>query len=84
MNKKIVMFCLCALIAIFIIPSLIFAASFDCSKARTKTEKAICDDPILSNLDEDMAAAYSKASETYGPDLVRKQGSHGVKSLFLS
>jgi uncharacterized protein len=72
MDKKIVMFCLCALIAIFVIPSVIFAASFDCSKASTKTEKAICEDPILSKLDEDMAAAYSKALKTSDRDIVKK------------
>lgn len=72
MDKKIAMFCLCALIAIFVIPSESFAASFDCSKANTKTEKAICSDPILSKLDEDMAAAYSKALKTSDPGAVKK------------
>ena len=72
MDKKITMFFLCALIVIFVIPSVIRAASFDCSKASTKTEKAICGDPILSKLDEDMAAAYSKALKTSDPDAVKK------------
>ena len=34
------------------------AASFDCSKATTKTEIAICNDPELSALDERLGAAY--------------------------
>lgn len=73
MDKKRVMFFLCALIAIFVIPSVIIAASFDCSKASTKTEKAICDDPILSKLDEDMAAVYNKALKTNASDSIRKE-----------
>lgn len=34
-------------------------ASFDCSKATTETEIAICSDPELSALDELMAEAYA-------------------------
>ena len=34
------------------------AASFDCNKATTETEIAICNDPELSALDELMAEAY--------------------------
>lgn len=34
------------------------AASFDCSKASTDTEKAICADPQLSKLDETLAAVW--------------------------
>ena len=34
------------------------AASFDCSKATTNTEIAICNDPELSALDERLGAAY--------------------------
>jgi uncharacterized protein YecT (DUF1311 family) len=81
MDKKIVMSCLCALIVIFVIPSVIFAASFDCSKANTKTEKAICDDPILSKLDEDMAAAYTKALKTSDRDAVRKGQRKWLKEI---
>lgn len=35
------------------------AASFDCGKAVTQTEKAICGDPNLSALDEEMAQLWS-------------------------
>lgn len=38
----------------------VYAASFNCSKASSKVEKAICADPELSKLDEDMAAAYKE------------------------
>lgn len=37
------------------------AASFDCAKASTKVEKAICADEELSKLDEDLGKAYSEA-----------------------
>lgn len=37
------------------------AASFDCRKAATKVEKAICADDELSSLDEEMAATYQLA-----------------------
>lgn len=34
------------------------AASFDCSKAATPTEHAICDNPQLSSLDDQTAGLY--------------------------
>lgn len=37
------------------------AASFDCKKARSEDEKAVCASPELSRLDDDMAAAYKAA-----------------------
>src|SRR6476469_1792844 len=37
------------------------AASFDCSKAATRTEKQICADPVLSRLDEQLDDAYRTA-----------------------
>jgi uncharacterized protein len=61
MDKKIVMFCLCALIAIFAIASVIFAASFDCGKAKTEVEKLICSGDELSKLDESLSEAYLQA-----------------------
>jgi uncharacterized protein len=36
------------------------AASFDCSKSRTSVEKAICLDPNLSSLDEQMKVEYDR------------------------
>ena len=61
MDKKIVMFCLCALIAIVVIPSVIFAASFDCGKSTSEIEKLICSDEELSKLDESLSEAYLRA-----------------------
>jgi uncharacterized protein len=39
----------------------LLAASFDCAKARSRVEKAICGDPELSKMDEQLAAAYKAA-----------------------
>ncbi|GAA5011177.1 hypothetical protein FNZ56_00810 [Pseudoluteimonas lycopersici] len=36
------------------------AASFDCAKARTGVDKAVCADPKLSEYDERIAAAYKR------------------------
>lgn len=40
------------------------AASFDCNKAGTQVEKAICADLELGRLDEDLMAAYKKVAST--------------------
>jgi uncharacterized protein YecT (DUF1311 family) len=37
------------------------AASFDCAKAQAKVEHLICDNPDISKLDEELAAAYKAA-----------------------
>jgi uncharacterized protein len=39
------------------------AASFDCARAATPVENAICADPVRSRLDVDIAAAYAAAGE---------------------
>jgi uncharacterized protein YecT (DUF1311 family) len=52
------------------------AASFDCKKATTRVEKFICEDDILSELDEEMGAAYAKARrETHDRKLLARQQS---------
>lgn len=48
------LFCLAA-------PTASWAASFDCAKAGTPTEKAICKDPVVSKLDEQVATAFKTA-----------------------
>jgi uncharacterized protein len=42
----------------FLLSGLAHAASFDCTKAKTAQEKAICGTPALSAADDQMAAAY--------------------------
>jgi uncharacterized protein len=44
------------------------AASFDCQKAATATERAICADKALSDLDERAVAAYADVSQAFGFD----------------
>lgn len=49
------------------------AASFDCGKAATPAEKAICADPALSKADDDLAAAYKAAlAATLDPASLRR------------
>lgn len=50
--------CLSTLFLYFVLAPDAFAASFDCKKASTDTEIAICADPALSVADELIAAAY--------------------------
>ena len=49
---------LLALSVPFLLCALAHAASFDCTKAKTAQEKAICGTPALSAADDQMAAAY--------------------------
>jgi uncharacterized protein len=45
------------------------AASFDCAKANTAQERAVCDSPELNKLDEEMAAAYKSVLAEVPSDL---------------
>lgn len=47
-----------------------FAASFDCSMAGTSIENAICSNPELSNLDEQLASSY-RAAVTISADKIK-------------
>ena len=49
------------------------AASFDCSKATTETEIAICNDPELSALDELMSEIYSAALKQFDAKPAQKK-----------
>ncbi|HUH86249.1 MAG TPA: hypothetical protein VLX85_16695 [Stellaceae bacterium] len=50
------------------------AASFDCAKAATSVEKAICDDPVLSKADERLAETFATAlEETLDPQSLRAE-----------
>lgn len=46
------------------LPIHIFAASFDCSKATSGTEKLICSDDNISKRDEQLASSYKHALES--------------------
>jgi glucose/arabinose dehydrogenase/uncharacterized protein len=51
------------LLAACTLPAPARAASFDCSKAQTPTEKLVCTDETLSRLDEQLADAYRTAQK---------------------
>lgn len=53
-----------------LLPMSASAASFDCNKARSADEKAICSDPSLSTLDDALAAAFREAKRV-DPSVVR-------------
>ncbi len=63
MDKTKTAFCLCTLMIIFLIPSGILAASFDCSKVTSEVEKLICGNDELSKLDESLNNSYLQALE---------------------
>lgn len=52
---------LAALLCLAALPAGARAASFDCAKAGTPTEKAICKDPAVSKLDEQVLGAFRAA-----------------------
>jgi len=49
--------------ALLMLPQAASAQSFDCTKATTDTEHAICDSRSLSNLDVTMATLYGVVQE---------------------
>jgi uncharacterized protein len=49
------------------------APSFDCAKASTSDERAICSDPRLSELDRAVAAAYASARSQVGAEQVTEK-----------
>lgn len=55
--------------------SIALAASFDCNKATTLVEKAICQDQSLSTLDDEMAAAFNngKANSANQSEFIKQQ-----------
>jgi uncharacterized protein YecT (DUF1311 family) len=67
---------LVALATALLAPTL-HAASFNCAKASSKVEKAICASPAMGRLDDDIAAAYTAAradlDDKWRPRLLRSQ-----------
>ena len=58
------------LLACFCVAAVAHAASFDCKKASTPQEKAICGSPALSAADDRMAAAYKNLLSQVPADMV--------------
>lgn len=59
MSKSLMKLSVCLYLGFFSTSS--FAASFDCKKAASLVEKAICSNPTLSKLDDSLAKAYKQA-----------------------
>ena len=58
------------------------AAGFDCSRARSFVENAICDDATLSALDDALNAAFSQALQNSdNPNALKKQQSQWLKNV---
>lgn len=55
------------------------AASFNCAKASTPDEHAVCDDPRLSELDSVLARAHAEAQKEFGEDEIRSQARNFMK-----
>ena len=56
------------------------AVSFDCQKAKTFTEKAICQNPELSALDDELDGLYqAAAANSKNPKALRKQEDKWLK-----
>jgi uncharacterized protein len=60
------------LLAVVMAPGLAAAQSFNCNRARYPDEKRICAEPVLSRLDEQLAAAYGAAIRRLGPSRARQ------------
>jgi len=68
-----------AVITILLISSNLYAASFNCKKAGTFIEHTICGDAKLSQLDEDLSAAYKQARKDGDKNQIRKEQREWIK-----
>lgn len=60
------------ILALLLMPPLAHAASFDCTKATTRTELTVCGDPELSELDSRLGKAYEASlSRSADPERLR-------------
>jgi uncharacterized protein len=60
---------------------LVYAASFDCSKASTTVERMICADPEVSKLDEALNVKYkAQLLKSDKPDLMRQRQHYWLKA----
>jgi uncharacterized protein len=58
--------CLAVLPALLAAPQQAHAASFDCSKAQTADEKAVCADRVLNDQDVEMSVLYTQLKPLLG------------------
>ena len=59
------------LIIVFMVAGAAQGASFDCRKATSKMERAVCGNPRLSGLDDSLAAAYTAAKTRLSPNAAK-------------
>lgn len=65
---------LCSLVVLSLFVSSAYAVSYNCQKAKTFVEKAICQDQELSVLDDELDAAYQAAEmNSKNPKALKKQ-----------
>jgi len=65
-----------------LISSNLYAVSFDCSKASNPSEKMVCGSPLLSTLDDQMFALYSKAKAINpNPESLKKDQMVWIKQM---
>jgi uncharacterized protein len=65
----------------FLLSSLSSAASFDCAKASNPYEKAVCANPNLSSLDDQLAAVYKDVrAKSSDPEGLKKNQIDWIKS----
>src|ERR1700690_753516 len=65
--------------ALFLLAGSADAASFNCAKAKTPDEKAICANPALSDLDTQMAALFGVRMKV--PMLMGSRGAAGDEQV---
>ena len=49
-----------------------YSASFDCTKAKSPVEKAICSDKELDELDSQLGVSYTELKKVYSTDFFNK------------
>ncbi|MFH2043845.1 MAG: ankyrin repeat domain-containing protein [Pseudomonadota bacterium] len=64
-------------VALLLIPTALYGASFDCAKASTTIEKLICQDPTLSDLDSKMSEAYEQVLKNKNDAFQQKELQRG-------
>lgn len=72
-------------ISLLISTSSVYSASFDCTKAKSKSELAICSDKELDELDSQLGTSYAELKKVFSPDffkkIIQKSQSNWIKSV---
>ena len=72
-------------ISLLISTSWVYSASFDCTKAKSKSELAICSDKELDELDSQLGISYAELKKVFSPNffkkIIQKSQSNWIKSV---